>query len=166
MNPFPLLKPPLHYSSSWELKERSLSLAKSSLLCMLVHSYPLYAWAFNSRASPFYRGYNPSMAPWWIPCGTTTTRSLLNFTSSQSKTLRIIKSLSWPKAKDKHSLACRGCYLVYHIENGHFTLAETTESLKINEALKFLSTGWKLVIFKYQTSETYCKSKISARPLV
>ena len=50
-------------------------------------------------------------------------------------------SFYWPKAKDKHSLACRGCYLAYHIENGHFTLAETTESLKINEALKFLSTG-------------------------
>ena len=101
MNTFPLLKPLLHYCSSWELKERSLSLAKSSLLCMLVHSNPLYAWAVNLRASTFYRAYNPSMAPWWIPCGTTTTRSCSNLQALNQETqvcwiLSGISHREWP----------------------------------------------------------------------
>ena len=41
--------------------------------------------------------------------------------------------------------------LTSYFEHGHFTLIQTSETLKIGEALDSLSFGYKLVNSKYQT---------------
>ena len=48
-----------------------------------------------------------------------------------------------------------------HFEHGHFTLAQSIQSLKIGLALNSLSSGCKLVNSKYQTPEN-CKFYLAA----
>ena len=51
---------------------------------------------------------------------------------------------------------------ISHFEHGHFTLAQTIESLNISEALNILSSGWMFVKSKYQFQALNSSSSVKA----
>ena len=53
--------------------------------------------------------------------------------------------------------------LMYHFKHGCFTIAQTSESLRIGHALNSLELWMKPVKFKYQTPRKHCKFELLTR---
>jgi hypothetical protein len=96
---------------------------------------------------------------------------LLNFTSSRSKTPRIVKSLNshfvGPKPKGFQAFFGLSWMLlgISHREWPLYTCWDYWE-LKDQWSSQIIEHWMKACHLRDQNSETYCKSKISARPLV